>query len=193
MILAEFLLLLLVCWTVVGFGGVGYSVLRAESSKALHNFGWMVAVWAAYLALLLVISLLTPVRTIAPGKPQCFHKLCYTVTGSEELKGYPATDSRLIRVQIDVVNHSSSGDSFPRMTALLADQNGHLWSEVPGLSGVPLGTSVQAGHTVLSQPVYKLPNGIMPAGIVLTRGGWHRLVLGDPDSLLHRPVIAHLR
>ena len=191
---AEFLLLLLVCWTVIGVFGVSASVIGQNPAKALRNFGWIIAIWAIYLTILVTTSLIQKQSIITAGQAQCFDKLCFTVVGSETLPGYLAKQSHLVRVKIQIQNRSKDPMSEPRLHTYLVDQQGRRWDEVPGLSGVRLGARVPAGITLLSEPVFKLPDDAIPVGIVLTRGHLQprRLVIGDRDSLLHRPTVALL-
>ena len=191
---AEFLLLLLVCWTVIGVFGVSASVIAQNPAKALKNFGWIIAIWAIYLVALVTTSLIQKQKIIAAGQPQCFDKLCFTVVGYEELPGYLAKQSRLVRVKIQIQNKGKDAASEPKLYPYVVDQKGRRWDEVPGLSGVRLGTRAPGGITLTSEPVFKLPDDAIPTGIVLSRGHLQprRLVIGDRDSLMHRPTIALL-
>lgn len=191
---AEFLLLLLVCWTVIGAFGVTATLIAGNPAKALRNFGWIIAIWAIYIAILVSTSLVQKQRVVAAGQAQCFDKLCFTVVGSEELPGYLTKKSRLVRVKLQIQNRGKDAASEPKMYTYLLDKQGRRWDEVPGLSGVRLGARVPPGITLLNEPVFKLPDDAVPAGIVLTRGHIQprRLVIGDRDSLLHQPTIALL-
>ncbi|HEY8996483.1 MAG TPA: hypothetical protein VIM60_01215, partial [Edaphobacter sp.] len=129
---AEFLLLLLVCWTVIGVFGVSASIIGQNPAKALRNFGWIVAIWAIYLTILIATSLIQKPRVIAVGQAQCFDKLCFSVIGSETLPGYLAKQSHLVRVKLQIQNRSKDPMSEPRLHTYLVDQQGRRWDEVPG-------------------------------------------------------------
>lgn len=192
--LREFLLLLLVCWTAVGAIGVTVSFLRQQQRKALRNLGWIVAVWVVYLGTLLGVSLLQTPQPVEVGTAQCFGDLCFTVTGADEMPGYLMQNGRLLRVKVNITNRGGKPESEPLLHAYLLDTKGRRWAEVPGLSGIPLKTKIPAGGAATSGPVFKLPADATPRGLVLTRGRLQPglFVIGDPDSLLHRPIIASL-
>ena len=193
--LTEILLLLLVGWTAIGIVGIAVSWRRGERQKAARNLGWVVGIWTLYMAVLVGVSLVQPQRFIAPGTPQCFGKMCYTVAGAEELPGYLAQNARLVRVHINIANHGSSTSGDSLLHAYLLDTAGRRWTEISGLSGVRLTAKIPAGGTVTNEPIFKLPSDVVPQGIVLTHGRLQPgfLVIGDPDSMLHRPTIAKLR
>ena len=77
------------------------------------------------------------------------------------------------------------------LRAYLTDAQGRRWTEVPGLSGVLLTTRVAAGATTVSEPVFRLPRDASGLGLVLAHDPLFpgRLVIGDPESLLHRPEV----
>ncbi|MBS1798362.1 MAG: hypothetical protein JSS95_00910 [Acidobacteria bacterium] len=190
----EFLLLVLVGWTTVGALGVGVSLMQRQRRKAVRHAAWIVAVWVIYLAVLIGVSLLQPQKFVAAGTPQCYGKMCFTVLGFDEIPGYLLHGSRLVRVKIGIANRGHKPESESRIRAFLISKQGGGWSEVPGLSGVRLTTRVPAGGSTVSEPVFKVDGDAVPEGIVFTHGRWQPgvLVIGDSDSLFHRPTIALL-
>lgn len=192
--MTRILLVLLIGWTAVGAVGVAISFKRNEREKGLKNLGWIAAVWSVYLAVLLGTSLFQGQRTVPAGKAQCFDEMCFTVTGTEEVPGYLMQQGRLLRVHVSIQNRGKKPQGESLLHAYLVDQQGRRWLEVPGLTGVRLTTRVSGGETVISEPVFKLPPDAIPAGLVLTHGRLQPgvLVIGDPDSLLHRPTLARI-
>lgn len=196
----EILLYALLGWSALGGLGITLSWLRRERPQALRHLGWLAAVWVLYLGVLVSVSLLTPLRRVAPGQDRCFGSLCFAVTGVQWLTPYRGRDaepddSRLLRVSVRISNHDSgAAQRNLHMQAYLLDSHGNHWEQVPGLSGNALTTPVAAQRSVLSQPVFKVPGGVNLVGLVLTQGDWQltRLVISDPDSLLHRPAVVPL-
>jgi len=190
----EFLLLVLVGWTAVGVFGVAVSVVQQQRQKAMRHLGWIVGVWAIYLAVLIGVSLLKPQRFVAAGTPQCYDEMCFTVLGFDEVPGYLLHNSRLVRVRINITNRGHKPESESLIRAYLIDKQGHGWNEVPGLSGVRLTVQVPGGGSTISEPVFKIESTASPEGVVLTHGKWQPglLVIGDTDSLFHRPTVAKL-
>lgn len=193
--LRELLLLAVVGWTAIGIAGTAVSLIRRERAKAVHGLAWIVAVWVAYLAVLLTVSLTQGQRVVALGQPQCFDEMCFTVTGINEPEGLPAQDQRrLVRVSIRIANKGHKPESEGLIQAYLIDSGGRLWGESPGLSGVRLTTRVPAGQSVISEPVFAVAEDATGLKLIFTHGHWQpgMLVIGDSDSLLHRRTVVPL-
>ena len=190
------LLLLLVGWTVLGTIGVFISLFLGERAKALRNIAWIFASWAVYLALVMGTSLMQPRKIVAMGQDQCFGDVCFAVTGVEEVPGFLVQDgSRLIRVSVRVSNRGRGEvEKDAHVQAFLLDSRGRQWDEARAISSVPLTSGVPAGSSVMSEPVFKVANDASGMALVLTHGRWQRgaLVIGGPESLLHRRTIVPL-
>jgi hypothetical protein len=190
------LLVALVAWTVLGAIGISISLLLGERAKALRHLGWILAIWAGYLAVVMGASLMQPQRIVAMGSDQCFGDVCFAVTGVEEVPGFLIHDgSRLVRVSVRVSNRGREGiRSDGRVQAFLLDSRGRRWDESTAISSVPLTTAVPAGSSVANEPVFKVAKDASGLALVLTHGRWQRgaLIIGGPESLLHRRTIVPL-
>jgi hypothetical protein len=192
----ELLLLALVGWMAIGAIGVVISLRRGERARALRHLGWIVAVCAAYFMVLMTASLLQPQKIVAMGQDQCFHEMCFAVMSVEEVPGFLIQDgSRLVRVAVRVSNrgHDETHSDKP-LRAYLVDAQGRRWDESMGISGVRLTAAVPAGSSVTSEAVFKVAKDASGLVLVLTHGRWQpgTLVIGGPDSLLHRRTIVPL-
>jgi hypothetical protein len=129
------------------------------------------------------------------GQPQCFDEMCFTVTGMEEVKGFMVRDGRrLVRVTVRVTNRGRSTQSESLIKIYLTDAQGRRWEESAGVNGVGLTTKVGAGASVVSEPIFNLAGDATGLRLVLTHG-WKQpglLVIGDPDSVLHRKTVVEL-
>jgi hypothetical protein len=190
------LMLGLVAWTVLGAIGIAISLFLGERAKALRHLGWIFVIWAAYLAVVMGASLMQPQRIVAMGSDQCFGDVCFAVTGVEEVPGFLIHDgSRLVRVSVRISNRGREGNhNDARVQAFLLDSRGRRWDESTAISSVPLTTVVPAGSSVVSEPVFKVAQDASGLALVLTHGRWQRgaLVIGGPESLLHRRTIVPL-
>ena len=194
----EYLALGLALWTATGLLGLSVSVARGERRKLGQGVASLAGVWVIYLGVLLFASSREPEQHIAPGRPVCFHAMCFTVTRVEEVPGYFGRNrvgdgSRLVRVTVQVANHGKSS-AVEKTGAYLRDGQGRVWIETPGLSGNPLDGPVRAGGSVDSEPVFQVAPDATNLGLMLTHGrsSWHRLVIGDAESLGHRPRVMDL-
>jgi hypothetical protein len=194
--LRELLLLALVGWTAIGAIGVTISLVRRERAKAFRHLGWIAGVWAAYLAVLVAVSLRQPQKTVAIGQDQCYDEMCFAVTGVEQVPGFLIHDgSRLLRVSVRITNHAHGRtESEKLIRAYLVDAQGRRWEESAAISGVPLTARVPAGDSVVSEPVFKVAGNATGLGLVFTHGQRQSgvLVIGASDSLLHRRTVVPL-
>ncbi len=187
-------------WTVVGTFGMGVSLVRGDRAKAVKGLTWVAAVWVVYLAVLVGVSLKQPQRRLALGQAQCYDEMCFAVTGVDEVprflgKNQAGDGSRLIRVAVRVKNKGRSGtQSEGLIRAYLVDEQGRRWEESKGVSGNRLSAKVEAGGTMVSEPVFKVAGDASGLGLVLTHGRWQPgvLVIGDSDSWLHRRTVVEL-
>jgi hypothetical protein len=190
------LLLLLVGWTVLGTIGMLISLFLGERPRALRHIAWIFGIWAVYLALVMGTSLMQPRKIVALGQDQCFGDVCFAVTGVEEVPGFLVHDgSRLVRVAVRVSNRGRGEiERDGHVQAFLLDSRGRRWDEATAISSVPLTSAVPAGSSVMSQPVFKVAKDASGMALVLTHGRWQRgvLIIGGPESLLHRRTIVPL-
>jgi hypothetical protein len=194
--LRELLLLGVVAWTAIGALGVSVSLGRGEREKALGGVAWIAGVWMIYLTALVTVSLVQPQRVVAMGQEQCFDEMCFAVVGVDEVPGFLIRDgSRLVRVAVRVTNRGRvKVQSEGLIRAYLVDAEGRQWEESAGVNGVPLTAKVEAGDSVVSEPVFKVPHDATRLELVLTHG-WKQpgvLVIGDSDSWLHRRTVVRL-
>jgi hypothetical protein len=194
--LRELLLLGMVGWTAIGALGVSVSLGRQEREKALRGAAWIVGVWVVYLIALVTVSLMQPQRVVAMGQEQCFDEMCFAVVGVDEVPGFLIRDgSRLLRVAVRVTNKGRGRAQSERLVrAYLVDARGRRWEESAGVNGVPMTAKVEAGDSVVSEPVFKVARDATGLEFVLTHG-WKQpgvLVIGDSDSWLHRRTVVKL-
>jgi hypothetical protein len=186
-----FLLFVLAAWTGIGALGVGLSLARRERRKALRDLGWIAAVWAIYLSVLVGASLISQPKAVAMGQEQCFGRLCLTVIGSEARPSFLARHGeRDLRVSIRITNRSGKRLEDRGLEGHLEDSHGRSWHEIPGLGGVRLTTTLGPGESVISTPVFRMPENAGDLRLVLNHGHsfTYRLRIGDRDSFLHAPV-----
>lgn len=199
MLPAELLLWGLIGWTAIGLvGSLLSGVRRGDSRKARRGVLWILSIWTAYLLVLVSVSRFSAQKSLPLRQAQCFGHLCFAVEGIEQLttfagRGQPG--DRLLRVRIRVTNRGHTGrEQDGDVRAYLLDSHGGRWLAVRGLTGVPLSSPVPAAGELLSEPVFSVPERVGPVQLVLTHGQWQpgALVIGDGDSLLHRPVTMDL-
>ena len=200
---AELALWALLGWTAIGLVGVTLSFRRRDIAKVRRGLAWILGVWVLYLGVLAGVSRLLPQRRLPLGSDLCFDTICYAAVSTDEFKGFTApgptpisqAPERLLRVSVRIRNIAPTGVAAqPRITAVLVDGQGRSWHPLPGLGGVRLTAPMVAGHTVVSQPVFRVAPGASHLSVVLSKGNWHLglLQIGNTDSWLHLPVLLDL-
>ena len=98
---------------------------------------------------------------------------------------------RVVRVTVQISNRSTTSRSDSRLTAYLLDNQGRRWQKIPGLEGVRLTTVVPPRSATTSEPVFKVAANATGLALVFSHGHGlpGALVIGNPDSLLHKPIL----
>jgi hypothetical protein len=191
----ELLLLGLVGWTAIGVIGVGVSLWRGERQRVRRGVAWLIGVWVVYLCVVVGVSLGQGQRVVGMEEPQCFDEMCFKVIRVEEVPGFLIRDGRrLLRVSVEVRNRGQKAQRERLIRAYLLDAQGRRWKMSAGVNGVELTARVTGGHSVVSEPVFKVAADASGLGLVLTHGRWQPgvLVIGDSDSLLHKRTVVRL-
>jgi len=191
----ELLLFGVLAWCAIGAAGIVISLVRERRAEALKHSVWLALVAGLYLLVLLAVSGAQKQTIVPLGKDQCYDEMCFAVVGVDEVPGLVAgDDARVIRVAIRVTNHGTSAEAERLIEAYLLDSRGRVWKPLAGLSGNRLNGRVAGGSQMLSQPMFRVAKDSTALGLVFTHGLWQpgRLVIGDSDSLGHRPTVVAL-
>lgn len=189
---ARLLLLALLGWTALGAIGVTVSFRRGERAQGRRNLLWIIGIWILYISILLIVSVKTKPRALPPGQEHCYESQCFSVVRTETVPGYLGRrGEHLLRVYLRISNHSGksiAGDSHLKL--YLVDSSGRRWEQAAGLQGVHLSSTIGAGSTAVTAPIFKVADDAYGLKLVLTHGRRlpYLLIIGDPDSMLHAPV-----
>jgi hypothetical protein len=191
----ELLLFGVVAWCAIGAIGIAISLIRERRAEALKHTVWLALVAGAYLLVLLGVSVFQKQQVVRIGQDQCYDEMCFAVVGVDEVPGLEAgDDSQVVRVAIRVTNRGHSAEAEGMIEAYLLDSRGRVWEPLAGLSGNRLNSRVAGGSQMLSQPMFRVAKDAAGLGLFFTHGSWQpgRLVVGDSDSLGHRPTVVPL-
>lgn len=182
-------------WCGIGAVGVAISLARGRRAEALKHTASIAVVAGSYLLVLLGVSVMQKQKVVPAGQDQCFHEMCFALTGVDEVPGLVVgDDGRVVRVTIRVANRGHSAAAERSISAYLVDSRGRVWEPLAGVSGNRLNSSVAGGSRMVSQPMFRVAGDSEGLGLVFTHGRWQqrRLVIGDSDSLGHRKTVVGL-
>lgn len=165
--------------------GLILAVVAAVALAAGRRFRWLVGFVAVYALVLIGVSLVTPRRSFAPGERRCFDDWCVTADSARKVGGEWET---VVVVSSDAKRVRQRGFA----SVELEDGRGRRYAAAvepePPLSG-----ELGPGESFRSRIVYRLPEGVLPAGLVVSHGsGPGKIVIGDDAAFLHPPALARV-
>lgn len=201
-------LLFLLCFAaaVITIGRIAYLALRGRFRAARTTFIRLLACVAAYMLVLIGVSLAEPRKEIPIGEARCFDDWCITVEQAARQKAIGAANAAGTFYVVTLRVSSRAKGSPQRETDIdvyLIDDRGRriaisLSGQVAltqaGLAGEPLTSFVAPGASFQSRLAFDVPLDAHHLGMVKASYGWFpvRLIIGDPQSWLHRPTITPL-
>jgi hypothetical protein len=183
-----------------------YLLIRTRWHAAGRTSAWLLMFIAAYMLVLAGFSIAEPRQEVAIGTPQCFDDWCITVeaTSRQDAIGTTRASGTFC---VATVRVSSRAKGRPQretdVRVYLLDDRGRRFDVSPtgqraleqqGLAGSPLTSFVDAGGFFESRLAFDVPRDVRQLNLVKTSWGWFpfRLIIGDPQSWLHRPTVVPL-
>jgi len=145
-----------------------------------------------YAVVLVAVALTMPRESRAARERECFDDWCVAGVRAEPAAAdAPCAADAGTRVWVATVEVSSDAKRVrqraPDARAILEDETGREYAAC----GAPLGAHVLAdqlgpGDAFLVSEPFRLPAGAVPAGVVISHGGFPGLlIIGDDQSLFH--------
>ena len=201
-------LLFLLCFAaaVITIGRIAYLALRGRFRAARTTLIRLLACVAAYMLVLIGVSLAEPRKEIPIGEARCFDDWCITVEQAARQKAIGAANAAGTFYVITLRVSSRAKGSPQRETDIdvyLIDDSGRRIGISPsgqvaltqaGRAGEPLTSFVAPGASFQSRLAFDVPPDARHLGLVKASHGWFpvRLIIGDAQSWLHRPTITPL-
>ena len=200
MTLGDLAFLLAALVTLGGLVSVLWRLLRRDRRTALRIAGaWSIGA-SGYLAVLLLVSLRQPGRTIPFGAAECFDDWCIAVESVQERSLWNVTGgaNRRFEIWLRVSNRGRGRpQAEPDAYVYLRGATGGTVNDVardedemlmlsPGLGDV-----IPAGESRLVRAVFVVPPRITAPVLVKARRSAFPapFIVGDPASPLHRPTV----
>lgn len=188
--------LLFVCLVLITLVVLAYAAVAALRGR--HAAAWaMVRRWslcaAGYVAIVALVGALSPRRVIRPGEAWCFDDWCLDVENINTVSAPPYT---VYRVALRIFSRARRVAQRAKGAWIYAvDQAGNRYAPDPEPSAVPLDVLLQAGESVNTERVFRVPAGAAEVGLATGHGPSYipALIIGDEASLLHKRTLIRLR
>jgi hypothetical protein len=207
MTLFDLLFLILMVSVMGAVVRVVYLSIRRRFRPARNTLIRLLLFVAAYMLVLVGFSLAEPQRQIAMGVPQCFDDWCITVEKASRQAAIGATRAHG-NFCVVTVRVSSRAKARPQretdVRVYLIDAQGRRFDVSPagqrqleqqGQAGMPITSPAAPGGSFESRLAFDVPADARQLSLVKTSWAWFpfRLIIGDPQSWLHRPTVVPLQ
>lgn len=186
-----FLLTFLACVALVILILVSLATRKLQLAK--KRLLLLASILGGYFAVLLAVSAVSPPKLIPESEDECFDDWCIAVSHA----GFVAAerDSVLYKVDFRLSNHARGRSQRETgVSVFLIDSAGQYHPELPA-SGMqpPFDITIPLHSTVSTSRLFRLPPGVQPRAIKVSHGhGMGTVIIGDGDSLLHKPTVISL-
>jgi len=209
MTISDLLLLITVFITVVALLG-GASYLARRRWRPLRRILLALGVFlGSYAAVLVTVSLTSPQQVLGPHQVRCFDDWCLSlqrVARRRAVGRWPHVATARGQFYLVTVEVSSRARGISQRAVdarvYLLDANGQRYDpdadarhalDATGGGGQPLDTELPPAGSFTHTVVFDVPLERRPGGLVVVHGLFPAvLVIGDPQSLLHKPTLLAL-
>ena len=207
MTLFDLLFLILMVFVIAAAVRILYLLIRRRFHPARKTLIRLLLFMAAYMLVLVGFSLAEPRRQIAIGVPQCFDDWCITVENASRQAAIGELRARG-NFYVVTVRVSSRAKGRPQretdVRVYLVDAQGRRFDvsaagqrqlEQEGQAGMPITSFVAPGGSFESRLAFDVPADARQLSLVKTSWSWFpfRLIIGGPESWLHRPTVVPLQ
>ena len=166
---------------------------RGRGSDAARQARWLAGYLAAYAVVLVAVALTMPRDSRAPGERECFDDWCAAAVSAAPSAGTdaPCAATPGSRVWIATVEVSSDAKRVRQRAldarALLEDAGGREYDACASPLGPhALADELGPGESFTVIEPFRLPAGAVPAGVVISHGGFPgAVIIGADQSLFH--------
>lgn len=170
----------------------GLTALRRRRSQSVAILRRLGIFAGFYLAIVILVSLVSPRRVLNVGDDRCWDDWCMAV--SDVRKTSADTGSRYI-VTIRISSRARRAPQRGRGTHVyLMDDQGRRYDPIPDPAAIPFDILLQPREVVTTTRVFELPAEAQDPVLVATHGGgfpgW--FIIGDSASLFHKRIVVRL-
>jgi hypothetical protein len=178
--------------TVALVGLAGLAALRRRRAHAIALLRRLGILAAVYLAVLILVSLVSPRRVLNLGEEQCWDDWCIAVTNTRRER---AQDAQSYAVTLRVSSRARRRAQRERgVRVYLMDNRGRCYDAVPDAAEVPFDILLEPQEAVDLRRVFHLAADAEDPVLVVAHEGWFPglFIIGDSGSLFHKRTAVRL-
>lgn len=166
--------------------------IRRRGRRALRLLAGWLALLAVYLIVVIAVSILSPQRVIEAGGAQCFDDWCISVNGVKELRNGSSTTYVVSLRLASRARRASQRENG--LHVRLIDDQGRRFDPRKDPNEVPFNVLLGPGESVTAERIFDVPADAAGLSLVVRHGlGPGNVIIGDSQSLLHKPTLMRLR
>jgi hypothetical protein len=166
--------------------------LRRQFGRAGRILGRLLVCAAAYMAIVIGVSLLAPRRVVSVGDPQCFDDWCVTVAGFRRMP-----EGGSVRYTVDLRLSSRARRVSQRennLAVYLTDAHGRRYDPLADSSYTPFNVLLGPGESAAVSRSFLVPAAATEVGAVIAHEGGFPIgwfIVGY-DTWFRKPPVAKL-
>src|SRR6266568_7679139 len=165
----EPLFLLLVLVTVITLIAAVGMAISGRFARAVRTLKRLAVGVAAYFAVVVLVSIVSPRRTYRVGDAQCFDDWCITVTDARWTATPPGTAYEVVLRLSSRARRTPMGEKGT--VVYLTDIRGLRYDPLPDQAAVPFDTKLPPGGSVVATRHFDIPRDARGLGLVYTHEG----------------------
>jgi hypothetical protein len=163
-----FFLALVAALAIVLLGAV-VLILQGKVGQAGRLLVCTALCFAAYMAVVVIVSALLPRRTLSPGQDECFDDWCIAVNGVTRI---PKDTAAEYRVDFRISSRALRVEQRERNLAVyLTDDRGKRFDPQNDSAETPFSVLLHAGDSVATARTFLVPPAARELGLVITHEG----------------------
>jgi len=168
--------------------------IRGRRIRALSLLRGFAICFGIYMAVVLVVAIATPRKTLNIGDVRCFDDWCVAVASADRVptpQGVACNVTLLLSSRARRVSQRAKG-----AYVYLTDDRGRRFDPSPDPMAVPLDVRLGPGESVEAKRTFLVPNDARDVGAVVVHGGSYCFpgcfIIGDTSILLRKRTIVLL-
>jgi len=166
--------------------------VRGRRQRALRILGALVVFIAAYLVVVVVVSLASPARVFQLREAQCSDDWCISVDYVQQtVAGAEVSYTTTLRLFSRARRRAQRENG---VSVYLLDDQGRRYEPIADSQAVPLNVLLNPGQSIIVARRFALPADAHDPALVVAHGRFPGMfIIGDDESLFHKPSVVRFQ